>query len=50
MIKLDRNSGAGPDVKKDVAAKVMMINCSADSQWWFKVTLPVPPDIPAAHV
>jgi len=27
MIELDRNSGAGPGVKKDVAAKVMMINC-----------------------
>ena len=27
VIELDRNSGAGPDVKNDVAAKVMMINC-----------------------
>jgi hypothetical protein len=26
MVELDRNSGAGPGMKKDVAAKVMMIN------------------------
>jgi hypothetical protein len=50
VIELDRNSGAGPDVKKDAAAKVMMINCSADSQWWFKVTLPVHEVSLAAHI